>query len=95
MLELVDPGLPADSDCQASGRNIGGVTSGGGALGGASAALGTASLAKTTEFSLLPGVYEILVLCTAGDDTWQAEARSVTVRTDEETDVRLELGPTP
>jgi hypothetical protein len=90
VLELADTGLPVGADCQASAQNTSEVTSGGGGLGGASVALGPVSPAGSTDFDLLPGVYDVLVLCTAGESTWQAVERSVSIRRDHVTNVRLE-----
>jgi hypothetical protein len=95
VLELADTGLPAGADCQASAQNTSEVTSGGGGLGGAATALGPVTAAGSTDFDLLPGVYDVLVLCTAGETTWQAVERSVSIRRDHVTNVHLEPSQEP
>lgn len=92
---MANPGMPGGSDCQASARNTSGVTSGGAGLTGAAELLGKASLENATEFELLPGVYDVRVRCTVGDGTWQAEKQAVSVQTDEDTNLSLELHQTP
>jgi hypothetical protein len=90
VLELADTGLPAGAECQAGAQNTSEVTSGGGGLGGASTALGPVSPVNASTFDLLPGVYDIFVLCTAGEETWQAVERSVSITKDQAVNVRLE-----
>ena len=95
VVELVDSGLPAGTECRAMAHNTSQVTSGGGHLGGASISLGALALAERTEFALLPGTYTIRVHCSAETKTWAAEKDLVLIRRDQSTDVRLEPVPTP
>jgi hypothetical protein len=95
VVELANPGLPNGLDCQASAQNTTGVTSGGGGLTGAAELLGMVSLANATEFNLFPGVYDINVHCISGDGTWQAEEQAVSVQTDQDMNLILELRQTP
>ena len=64
--------LPSDAACEGFASSDDEVNSGGGGLGGATHKLGSIAVSEPTNVSLLPGTYQIGIICRLDAEKWAA-----------------------
>lgn len=90
VLAITAESLPSEASCHVFASKSG-VTTGGGALAGATLDLGSIPPAGESRLRLLPGSYEIQVNCVFGDQKWTAANEPVSVVRGESAGLSIEL----